>query len=35
VATGLVFEAVTITGGLLGGVIAVSVRERELRPVPA
>jgi uncharacterized membrane protein YbhN (UPF0104 family) len=35
VATGLVFEAVIITGGLISGGIAVAMRQRELRAVPA
>jgi uncharacterized membrane protein YbhN (UPF0104 family) len=35
VATGLVFEAVIVTGGLLSGLIAVAIRQRELRAVPA
>ena len=35
VATGLVFEAVIVTGGLLAGGIAVAMRNRELRAVPA
>ena len=35
VATGLVFEAVIITGGLLAGGIAIAMRQRELQAVPA